>query len=90
MYELLRRIQNFRQSTLDRKNVNADRSLEDENLFLSPLLRNPKNTNMMGGLNVKFTFYFMEKTHKPLHLDKRSLVQWKITDMATSFYHYFL
>jgi hypothetical protein len=27
----------------------------------------------------------METTHEILHLDKRSLVQWKIVDMPTSF-----
>jgi hypothetical protein len=25
---------------------------------------------MAGGLNSKFTFYFMETTHEPFHLDK--------------------
>jgi hypothetical protein len=37
---------------------------------------------MAGGLNVKL-FCFMEITHEPLHLDKRSLMQLKIMDIPT-------
>jgi hypothetical protein len=40
---------------------------------------------MEGGWNSKLTFCFMETTHEPLHLDKRSLVQWKIMDIPTDF-----
>jgi hypothetical protein len=40
---------------------------------------------MAGGWKLKFAFCFMETAHEPLHLDKWSLVQWKITDMPTSF-----
>jgi hypothetical protein len=30
-------------------------------------------------------FYFMERTHEPLHLDRLSSVHWKIMDITTSF-----
>jgi hypothetical protein len=40
---------------------------------------------MAGGRNLKFIFRFMETPRKPLHLDKRSLVQWKITNMPVYF-----
>jgi hypothetical protein len=48
-------------------------------------LRKTKNTNMAGGWYLKLTFCFMVTTHEPLHLDKRSFVQWKIVDIPTSF-----
>jgi hypothetical protein len=31
--------------------------------------------NMVGSLNLKFTFCFMDTTHEPLYLDEQSLVQ---------------
>jgi hypothetical protein len=40
---------------------------------------------MASGLKLKFTFCSMETTHEPLHLDKLSLVQWKIMNIPTSF-----
>jgi hypothetical protein len=33
----------------------------------------------------EFTFYFVDITHEPLHLDKLSFVQWTIVDMPTGF-----
>jgi hypothetical protein len=44
-----------------------------------------KNTNMADGLNLKLTFCFKLTTHEPLHIGKRSFVQWKIMDIPTSF-----
>jgi hypothetical protein len=43
--------------------------------------------NMAGGYMLKFTFYFTEGTHEPLHLesDKLSFVHWKIMDVPRSF-----
>jgi hypothetical protein len=48
-------------------------------------MRKNKYTNMYFGWNLKLTFCFMEMAHELLHLNKRSLVQWKIMDMPTSF-----
>jgi hypothetical protein len=39
---------------------------------------------MAGGWYFKLTFCFMVTTHEPLHLDKRSIVHWKIVDIPTS------
>jgi hypothetical protein len=58
--------------------------LTDEQLFIRPLLWESKNINVMSGWKLKFTFYFMERTYKPLHLD-RSFVHWQIMDISTSF-----
>jgi hypothetical protein len=85
IFKLLRWMQNLHQSTWDRNILYADRSLEDEQLLMRPLLRESKNMNMVGSLKLKFTFYFMERTHEPLHLVKRSFVHWKIMDIPTSF-----
>jgi hypothetical protein len=41
--------------------------------------------NMAGRWVLKFTFYFMERTHETLHLVKWSFVHWKIMNMPTSF-----
>jgi hypothetical protein len=62
----------------------ADRSYEDKQLKKNTSRKN-KSTNMAGSLNLKFQFWCMEITHGPLHLDKRSSVQWKIMDIATSY-----
>jgi hypothetical protein len=43
-------------------------SLEDENILICLLLREHKNMNMAGCSQLKLTFYFMERTHKTLHL----------------------
>jgi hypothetical protein len=40
---------------------------------------------MAGGWIIKLTFSFMDATHKPLHLGKRSLVQWNFIDIPTGF-----
>jgi hypothetical protein len=40
---------------------------------------------MAGGRKLKFTFYFMESTHEPLHLDKLSFERRQIIDIPTSF-----
>jgi hypothetical protein len=65
--------------------VYADRSLENEQLLMRPLLLESKNTNMAGGWMLKFTSYFMERTKEPLQLDKWSFVHWKIMDIPTNF-----
>jgi hypothetical protein len=49
IFELLRWMQNLHQSTWDHKIVYADRSLENEQLLMRPLLLESKNTNMAGG-----------------------------------------
>jgi hypothetical protein len=68
-------MQNFHQSTWDDEILYADRYSEDKQLLIRPLLREAKNTNMAGGCNLKFTFYFMETTHEPLQSDKWSFMQ---------------
>jgi hypothetical protein len=84
IYRLLRWIQNVHQSA-DHKILCSDRSLEDEQLLLRSLLWESKNVNMAGGWKLKLTFYFMERTHEPLHLDKLSFVCWKTMDIPTRF-----
>jgi hypothetical protein len=59
--------------------------LEDEQLLIRPLLRECGNMNMAGGRKLKFTFYFMESTHEPLHLDKLSFERRQIMGISTSF-----
>jgi hypothetical protein len=66
------------QSSWDHKILYANRSSEDEQLLIRPILREPKNTSMAGGWKLKLTFYFMKTTHEPLYLDKWSFVHWKI------------
>jgi hypothetical protein len=48
-------------------------------------LQESKNMNLAGSWMLKFAFCFMERTNEPLHLDKWTLVHWKIMDMPTSF-----
>jgi hypothetical protein len=85
--KLLRWIQNLQQSTWDHKILYADRSLEDEQLLIRPLLLESKNMNMACSWMLKFTFYFMDRTREPLRLDKWSFVHWRIMDIhvPTSF-----
>jgi hypothetical protein len=40
---------------------------------------------MAGGWKLQFTFYFMKRTHEPLHLVKWNFVHWKIMDIPISF-----
>jgi hypothetical protein len=47
----------------------------DEQLLMRPFSEGKKNVNVEGGWKLKFVFCFMETTHEPLHLDKRSLAQ---------------
>jgi hypothetical protein len=63
----------------------ADSSLKDEQLLIRAYLRKPKNTNMAGCWNFKFTFCFTETTLESLHLHRWSFVQWTIIDIPTSF-----
>jgi hypothetical protein len=84
IFKLLRWMWNLRQSMWDHKILYADRYLEDEQLSIWPLLREFKNVNMVGSWKLKFTLYFMERSHEPLHLEKRSFVLWRIMDMPTS------
>jgi hypothetical protein len=51
----------------------ADRSSEDEQLLIPPLLQKIKNTNTGGSCNLKLIFGFMAISHEPLDLEKRSL-----------------
>jgi hypothetical protein len=45
-------------------------NLKGEQVLIRPLKRKTKNMYMAGGRKLKFTFYFMERTHELLHLDK--------------------
>jgi hypothetical protein len=86
IFKLLRWMQNLHQSTWDHKMLYAHISLEDEQLLIRPLLRESKNVNITGGWKLTFSFYFMNRTHEPLHLDKWSfVVYWKIMNITTSF-----
>jgi hypothetical protein len=85
-FRLLKKwMQNLYHSTWDHKILYADRSLEDVQLLISPLLRESKNMNMAGSSKLEFTFYFMERTHELLHLVKWSFVHWKAMDIPKSF-----
>jgi hypothetical protein len=90
IFKLLRWMQNLHQSTLDHTILYADSSLEDEQLLTGTLLRESKSTNIAGGWKLKFTFYFMERTHEPLHLVKWSFVHGKVMDIPTSFIWIFI
>jgi hypothetical protein len=59
IFILLRWMQNLHQSTWDHTILYANKSLEDEQLLIRPLLRESKNMNMAGGWMLKFTFYFI-------------------------------
>jgi hypothetical protein len=74
IFKLLKWMQNLHQSAWDHKILYSDSYLEDEQLLISPLLRESKNMNMVGGSKLKFTFNFMERTHEPLHIVKLSFV----------------
>jgi hypothetical protein len=67
------------------KLLHADRSSEDEQLLIWPLLRKSKNANVACRWKLKFTFYILERTREPFNLDKWSYVHWKIMDIRTSF-----
>jgi hypothetical protein len=68
--------QNMYQSTWDNDISYADRYLEDEQILTWPLLRKKKEHG--GRMKVKMRIFFSETAHELLHLDKRSVVQWKI------------
>jgi hypothetical protein len=55
-------------------------SSNNKQLLIRTLLRKTKNTNMVGGWKLKFTFDFMNTTHEPLHLDELSFIQRKVMD----------
>jgi hypothetical protein len=63
--------------------VYPEKSYEDGQLLIRPLLRKAKDTNMAAGWLLKLTFNFMEKIHEQLHLDKWSSLHWKIMDIPT-------
>jgi hypothetical protein len=52
----------------DHEILYADRPTTDEQLLIKQPLWETKYANMASGLKLKFTFRFMETTHKPLHL----------------------
>jgi hypothetical protein len=85
IFRHLRWMQNLQQSMWDHEILYADRSWEDEQLLGRLLLLETENMNTAGSWNLKFIFHLMETTDELLHLDKWSFVQWKITDMPTSF-----
>jgi hypothetical protein len=63
-------MQDLQKSMWNHKILYADRFSEVEQLLIRPLLRESKNTNMVGGRNLKFRFCFMERSHEPLQLNK--------------------
>jgi hypothetical protein len=89
IFELLMWMQNLHQSMWDHRILCADRYLNDKQLLVRPLLWESKSMYMTGSWKFKFTFYFMERTHEPLHLVKRSFLHWRITDILTSLWLYF-
>jgi hypothetical protein len=86
LFKLLRWAQHLHQSTWDHKILYADTSLEDEQLLIRPLLRESKNINMAGGSKLKFTFYFIQRTHKPLHLSQIKFYTLKDNGHTYKFY----
>jgi hypothetical protein len=86
IFKLLRWMQNLRRSTWGHEILHVDRFSEDEQLLITSLLRESKNANVAGGWTLKFTFYFVEKTHEPLHLRHTKLcTTLKIMDTPTGF-----
>jgi hypothetical protein len=75
-------MQNLHHSTWNFEILYAD---GDGQLLVRPLSRETKITNMAGGWKVKYTFYFIERSHEPLYVDQLSFVQSKIMDIPTSF-----
>jgi hypothetical protein len=69
----------------DHEMLYCDTSSKDEQLLTRSVLWNPKNRNVEVGWKLQFIFCFMEITHKPLHLEKWSLVQKTIMDTPMSF-----
>jgi hypothetical protein len=84
IFKLLRWMQNLHQSTWDHKMLytNIFRGWTSCNKITFAIIQ---NMNMAFGWKLKFTFYFMDSTHEPLHLDKWSLVHWKVMDIPTRF-----
>jgi hypothetical protein len=74
-FKLLTWMQNFYQSMWYNDTLYADKSLENRQLLIKPLLWETKDTNIAGGWSLKFTFRFMETTHEPLHLNKQNLIK---------------
>jgi hypothetical protein len=66
--KLLRWMQILHHSTYDHTVLYADRFLDYKHLLVRSCLRETKNIHMESGRMLKFTFYFMERTHEPLHL----------------------
>jgi hypothetical protein len=62
----------------DHKILYTNRSSEDEQLLIRPLLRESKNTHKSGSWKLKFAFYFIDRTHELLHLDIPSSFIWII------------
>jgi hypothetical protein len=60
-------MQNLHQSTWDHEILYTDRSSNDEQLLMKPVLSETKNTNMAAIWMLKFIVCFVEATHKPLH-----------------------
>jgi hypothetical protein len=83
--KLLSWIQNMHQSTWDYAIFHGDIYLKDEQLLIRSLLQETKNTNVVGGWKLKFTFCFMETAHELLHLDSWSFVLWEVMNIPTSF-----
>jgi hypothetical protein len=61
----------------------ADRFPEIKQLLIRPLLHKAKNMNIAGIWNSHFPLW--RQLNEQMHLDKLSLVQWKIIDIPTSF-----
>jgi hypothetical protein len=64
-------MQDLHQSTWDHEILYTDRSSNDEQLLIGPFLSKTKKYEHGGRLNVKIhSFFYVETTHEPLHLDK--------------------
>jgi hypothetical protein len=82
--------QTLHQSAWDHDILYADRSSEDEELVIKPLLWKTKNTKIASGGKLKFTFYSVERTHEPLRLNEWSSEHWKVTHMQALFELFYL
>jgi hypothetical protein len=55
------------------------------NFYKDNVSKKLKITNTAGSWMLKFTCYFMERTHETLHLDKLRFVHWNVINIPTIF-----
>jgi hypothetical protein len=85
IFKLLRWMQNLNHWLWYHGILYAHISSEDEQLLIRPLLQKNKHTNMAGQLKFRIHILFYGDHSWTTALQKRSVIQWKIMDIPTSF-----